>query len=352
MSKESPRFVDVKAGQDIPSVHVGPWTTSHILRYCAATENWERQHTDFLYATQHDKLPNVMGNGGWRKYLFGRLFREWVGHSGWLWKLQTRYTRIHFPGDRLEVWGKVVEKFEEDGQGLVVLDGGIRNQKGEETSPARAVVALPLVHGDQIKLPFSPPRGRKFDSPFRKPKVVAAPKYVTPEVSAFIGHETEEVESADPVTKSELRRIAQAIPDMDPIFWNEDYARRTRFGGIVAPALFPVDGFRQPPHLPDRLSEMLEKDVNFQGGPPWDRRLIVELPLNTTITSNVNGGQEFEVLDLARLGETLRARRTIADIYETESARFGRAIYRIEDVTYKNSQGREILRGRIALIYR
>jgi len=352
MTMGTPRFADLKGGQDIPSVHVGPWSTSHILRYCAATENWERQHTDYPYATQHDKLPNVMGNGGWRKYLFSRLFREWAGYSGWLWKLQTRYTRIHFPGDRLEIWGRVVEKLEEGGQGLVVLEGGIRNQKGEETSPARAVVALPLEPGGEIKLPFTPPKSEKFDSPFRKPKLAAEPKYLTPEVRAFIGHETEEVESADPVTKSELRRIAQAIPDMDPTFWDEKFAKSSRFGGIVAPSLFPVDGFRQPAHLPDRLSEMLDKDVNFQGGPPWDRRLIVELPLNTTITSNVNGGQEFEILDLARLGETLRAQRKIADIYETESATFGRAVYRIEDVTYKNSEGRVILRGRIALIYR
>ncbi|MBP8297390.1 MAG: MaoC family dehydratase N-terminal domain-containing protein [Burkholderiales bacterium] len=345
-------FNDVAVGTAPPTWSLGPWTTSHIARYCAATENWERQHYDYIYATRHDRLPNVMANGGWRKYVLSRLLKDWAGIDGWIWKLHTRYTQIHFPDDTFQVWARVLRKFEADGMGIVEMEAGMRNQRGEETTPARAMVALPLRRGEAVRLPFVPPAGIDFESTFRKPKTTNEPKHVTAEVEAMIGHETDEVEAADAVSASELRRIAQAIPDMDPLYWNEAYARGTRHKGIVAPALFPVDGFRQPPHLPDRLTEKLLEDPDFQGGPPWDRRLLVDIPLKTPLTSNINGGQEFEVFDLARLGERLRASRRIADIYETESAKFGRAVYRIEDVTYKNAAGRVILTGRIALIYR
>ncbi len=293
-----------------------------------------------------------MANGGWRKYLLARLLKEWVGNSGWVWKLHTRYRRLHLPGDVLSIWGRVVRKIALDNIGLVEIEAGIRNQRGEETSPAWAIVALPMAEGGQVPLPFLPPAGYDASGPFKWPTPVDDPKYVTPEVRAFIGQQTEEVEAADPITSSELRRMAQAVPDMDPLYWDAEYARRTRFQGITAMPLYPVDAFRQPPHLPDRLTEQLEKDPDFQGGPPWDRRLIIDVPINTPATSNINGGQEFEIFDLARLGERLSARRKIADIFEAESRTFGRVVYRIEDVFYRNAEGREIMRSRIALLYR
>ncbi len=345
-------YDDVDVGMTLEKLQIGPWTVPHIVRWCAAQENWERQHTDYKYATEHDGLPNVIANGGWRKHIVARLFREWAGHGGWLWKLFMSYTAMHFPGDTFDIWAKVSKKYELEGMGFVELEGGMRNQKGQETTPTLAIVVLPFKKNQILPLPFVPPPTFKMESPFRKGSTCARPKYVTDEVKAYIGKETEEVESVDEICKSELRRFSQAIPDLDPIYWDTEYAKGTRFKTIVAPPLFPVDAFKQPPNLPDRLTEMLRKDPDFQGGPPWDRRLIIDLPLKTKLTSNINGGQEFEILNLAYLGEKLRARRKILDIYEKESKTFGRAVYRIEMVTYKNSKGEVIMRAQIALIYR
>ena len=55
-------FEDVTVGQDIPNVVKGPMSTAHIMRWSSAMENWHRIHYDWKFATEHDKLPDVMVN--------------------------------------------------------------------------------------------------------------------------------------------------------------------------------------------------------------------------------------------------------------------------------------------------
>ena len=40
------------------------------------------------------------------------------------------------------------------------------------------------------------------------------------------------------ITKDNIRFYAAGIGDRNPLFWSEDYARRTRWGGIIAPPCF------------------------------------------------------------------------------------------------------------------
>ena len=57
------------------------------------------------------------------------------------------------------------------------------------------------------------------------------------EVRSFIGQERNR-EISPPISLSDIRRWAVAVywPERAPqLFWDEDYARSTRFRGIVAP---------------------------------------------------------------------------------------------------------------------
>ena len=71
--------------------------------------------------------------------------------------------------------------------------------------------------------------------------------YVTSEVRSHIGYETES-ESWNEICKPELRRFSQANPDPDRLYWDDEYAKGTRFGEIMAMPLYPVDGFKHPPN--------------------------------------------------------------------------------------------------------
>ena len=63
-----------------------------------------------------------------------------------------------------------------------------------------------------------------------------ANKYVTDEVRKQIGmqSETRVVE----VERGAIRRFAEAIGDPNPLFNDEAAARKTRFGGMIAPPIF------------------------------------------------------------------------------------------------------------------
>jgi len=76
---------------------------------------------------------------------------------------------------------------------------------------------------------------------------------VTDAMRAMIGKEGEPVTAWDAVCKAEIRRYVQAVMDDNPIYWDEEYAKNTKFGGVVAPGTFLYRAFRQTPGTPDPL---------------------------------------------------------------------------------------------------
>ena len=62
--------------------------------------------------------------------------------------------------------------------------------------------------------------------------------YITPEIEAQVGVERDRRVSP-PVELGEIRRWAIAVywPERPPsIYWDAEYAKNTRWGGVIAPA--------------------------------------------------------------------------------------------------------------------
>src|ERR1700744_5805154 len=110
-------FEDIEVGQDIPGLSKGPMTTAHIMRWSAAMENWHRIHYDWRYATEHDKLPDVVVNGSWKQPVILQLVSDWRGESGWPWKVRFQFRGMNLPNDTLTAWGKVVGKHDHGNYG-------------------------------------------------------------------------------------------------------------------------------------------------------------------------------------------------------------------------------------------
>jgi acyl dehydratase len=149
-------FDDVETGQEIPTVVKGPMSTAHVMRWSSAMENWHRIHYDWRYATQHDKLPDVMVNGSWKQHVLIQVLTDWVGEDGWTWKLNFQFRSMNIPGDVITAWGKVTGKEERGPYGLVHLDIGLRNQEGTESTPGKATVVLRRRGGPAVPYPFDP----------------------------------------------------------------------------------------------------------------------------------------------------------------------------------------------------
>ena len=129
-----------------------------------------------------------------------------------------------------------------------------------------------------------------------------------------------------PIDTSDIRRwaIASYWPETPPkLYWDEGYARSTRWGGIIAPQDF--NPFAWPVDRPDTGPQV----HHALPGEPGQRLL--------------NGGAEFTFAEPMRPGDVIRARVRVRDFTEREG-RFGLMLYiRLE---------RELLNQHVALVRR
>ena len=145
---------DVTVGQELPRLVRGPLSPMHLMRFSAAIENWHRIHYDRDFATGHDQLPDLVVSGSWKQHFVAQLVRQWAGPDGWMTELGLQYRRVNVVGETLTAWGRVTDVEPGETYGLVKLDVGILNQDGDESSPGRAVVALPSVPGQALPRPL------------------------------------------------------------------------------------------------------------------------------------------------------------------------------------------------------
>lgn len=165
-------------------------------------------------------------------------------------------------------------------------------------------------------------------------------------VRGFIGASSERVLAWDPVERGAVRRYAQAIMDPDPVYADDAAARR--YGGAVAPPVYPVYMFRAPFGAPDILTERA-LDPDFDGLVTSVSSGLPELPLHGMAL--LNGGAELEFRRYARHGERIYQRSRYADIYEKET-RKGPMIFVVIETDYETEAGELILRNRKTLIRR
>lgn len=138
--------------------------------------------------------------------------------------------------------------------------------------------------------------------------------YITDEIKALIGRESPREEATHPVEASEVRRFHHATMDPARRYWDEAWARASRYGSLVAPPAFPVHAFRRAADDPDPLAADAEPDF---GG--MRRQLRPGLPpVNVPLDRLLNGGYEYELFRYARVGERIFRRSRYRDIYQRD----------------------------------
>ena len=148
------RWNDIAVGTRVGELDKGVISTSHIMRWSAAIENWHRIHYDYRFATEHDKLPDVLINGSWKQHVLVQLVKDTLGHDGWLWKIKFRYKKMDIAGDTIRAHADVVDKREIDGLGFVTLRIALTNQNGEISTAGFAIGVVPLPGGPRVPYPF------------------------------------------------------------------------------------------------------------------------------------------------------------------------------------------------------
>jgi len=157
--------------------------------------------------------------------------------------------------------------------------------------------------------------------------------YLTPAIMAMIGREDTFI-GREELGKATIRRFAKAIGDPNPIYWDDEYALKTRFKGIIA-----------PPTLIFELNYNLRGEVAEEDGGYMDR---VNLP--PTLDMIIRGGNEYEFFRPARPSDRISTRRKIAQIYEKQGKK-GPLLFVIYETTYSNHKGQILGFNRETLIY-
>jgi acyl dehydratase len=157
--------------------------------------------------------------------------------------------------------------------------------------------------------------------------------YATEEAWEHLGRE--QVRRTDPVSVRHIREYLAGADDWNPLYCDEEFARSTPYGGIIAPPLFfLVAGRRVVPR-----SRLLE-DGQYD-----------DLMIPGVFGVSVLAGWDIEVEGLIRVGDVLTIREKVSSIEEKEG-KSGRLIVVQKESTYTNQHGERIARDNQTVIYR
>ena len=125
------------------------------------------------------------------------------------------------------------------------------------------------------------------------------------------------------VERGNIRRWTEAVGDPNPLWNDDEYARKSRYGKIVAPLTFLIDRGITP--IADRIIAT--------GGPP----------------SFLNGGTEIEYFKPIEVSDTITATQRLADIKE-KTGSSGKMLILLCEIDYKNQKGELVRKCRQTFI--
>ena len=107
----------------------------------------------------------------------------------------------------------------------------------------------------------------------------------------FIGHEYKPVTYV--VGQEKIKEYAVSVGDLNPLYLDPDFAKKSKYGSIIAPPLFVVVFAKD-------AMDSLFKDKN----------------LNLNMSRLVHGEQEFNFHKIVKANDTIRTTGKIKNIYE------------------------------------
>lgn len=134
-----PTFDSVNVGDEIPSLSTPPISRHTLALYCGASGDHNPIHVDLDFA-KSSGLDDVIAHGMLSAGYLGRMLTNWVPQSA-IRNWKNRFTAMTLIGDSVTCSGKIVEKFEKDGEKFIRLELQT-NTLQAQTIVAEVVVVL------------------------------------------------------------------------------------------------------------------------------------------------------------------------------------------------------------------
>jgi hypothetical protein len=175
---------------------------------------------------------------------------------------------------------------------------------------------------------------------------------LTPEVQAMIGITGPIVKAWGVVDPEYLRRFSQAVMDPDPRYWDEEFAKSSRFGELITPPI--MVSYMSSRIRPDQADPVVKA---FDQNPMSDGIGTVERPgqlpsIPTDLIRVLNAGNELEVYKYPSIGDEIYFQHKYSDIRE-RVGRDGKPFLIItQETSYWNQKEEMLCITRASLIRR
>ena len=136
-------FEDFAEGQEFRTVSKGPMMVGHQVRWAGACDNYDSEFHHDEYVAKAQGLPGIILSGPLMASYLMTEIAHWVGRNARLLGFADRNVGSTMPRDMAYLHGRIKKMSERDGQGVLEMECWIENQRGENTTPGRAVAAVP-----------------------------------------------------------------------------------------------------------------------------------------------------------------------------------------------------------------
>jgi len=199
-----------------------------LVSFVRATGLYDYIHFDRDYAQSVGardafiSTPHITG-------LFCRLLTDWSGPDADVKSINLSIKAQSCTNDVLQFTGRVGKKYVDDtGNYLVDI---VEMVMGHELAPQSAVATATMILPSRIGGPVQTSR-RSARNPEKlklDPDLPDIAKDLVGRIRAGL------FEPAWPLTVNEIHLWCECLEDWNPLYWNDDHARKSRYGGIIAP---------------------------------------------------------------------------------------------------------------------
>jgi len=326
----------------LPPLHKPRFTSTHVVRWMAAQQNWDRIHFDQAFCRDVARLEAPVINGALKQHWIAQFLAQALPGS-WPWRIDYKFLAPDHVGQKLQVRGSAGASYDHGGRRFQEVAVEIVNlDRDAVTTRGNAVVLLPR-DGETVldALGVEGPPGLAL------PLEVAAVDPGAPAAaSARLGSELDRRVSHYALDLSRLRLFADAVMDLAPFHY--DPAAPSPWHSVVAPPLFPLHGLEALPGtypLDEAPDAQGREGVNEVG-----RDLARQFGFSAA--GGMNAGNRVQVHSLARVGERICAHSILADVRRRSGPRGGDMLFFESLNHYSEAGGRPLLTERQTVVFR
>tara|TARA_Y100001934_G_scaffold278822_1_gene381021 strand:- start:1095 stop:1478 length:384 start_codon:yes stop_codon:yes gene_type:complete len=116
-------------------------STQQLVLWAAGSGDFYQIHYDLEFA-KSTGLDGLIVHGALKHAFLGQLLHDWIGNEGRIKRFGCSYRGMDVPNQDIMCRGKVVKKYEENGERLVDVQVWTENPEGKQTTPGTATVRL------------------------------------------------------------------------------------------------------------------------------------------------------------------------------------------------------------------